>query len=318
VFDLGAAGNETLRGIFSPSYDTQIVDHYLHTQFRESASVYAEKYAGVELFTGLLSQAFESIQWQGQDRAGRTILDIGSGAGNSIFPLLQLCPDPLLIASDLSVDLLVLLKKALQEQHLEHSCVLLQLNAEELDFTPDSFDLVVGAAVLHHLFAPDKTLEGCARILKRGGYALFFEPFEAGHAILQLIYRAIVQDARQATLAAEVKAFLQALSWEYEVRAKRDKSLPVFRHIDDKWLFTKRYIEDLADQQGFSTCTIYSLYTPERQFERQTEVNLRLGIGKGRDSLPRWAWDIVQQYDETFSDDLKGDLLLEGGVILKK
>src|SRR5262245_56044853 len=64
VFDLGAAGNETLRGIFSPSYDTQIVDHYLHTQFRESASVYAEKYAGVELFTGLLSQAFESIQWQ--------------------------------------------------------------------------------------------------------------------------------------------------------------------------------------------------------------------------------------------------------------
>jgi ubiquinone/menaquinone biosynthesis C-methylase UbiE len=307
-----------LRGIFSPIYEPQVVSQYVHAQFSEAAQIYAEKYAAVEHFTWLLSRAFAQIGWGKQERSGLTILDIGSGAGNSIFPLLELCPESLLIASDLSIELLVWLKKALAERGLERSCVLLQLNAEELDFTPESFDLVVGAAVLHHLFSPEKTIAGCARILKRGGYALFFEPFEAGHAILRLIYSAILQDARHEALSAEVVAFLQSLIWEYEVRKGRDKSLPVYRQIDDKWLFTKRYIEEMAGKHGFSDCTMYPLYAPEQQFARQTEVNLRLGIGNGRESLPQWAWQIVQRYDEFFSEDLNGDLLIEGGVILKK
>jgi ubiquinone/menaquinone biosynthesis C-methylase UbiE len=318
VVDLGDRGGEPLRGIFSPTYDEATIARYIHGQFRAQAQDYARKYAAVEYFYSLLSDALTKIGWEVPCRARLAILDIGSGAGNSIFPLLHLCPASFVLASDLSVELLLLLKTALMEQGLSHRVALLQLNAEELDFAAESFDVVVGAAVLHHLLSPDKTLLGCARILKRGGCAIFFEPFENGNAILGLIYNAILQQARAETLASDVRGFLQSLATDSAVRKGREKSLPIFQHCEDKWLFTKSYFEETASRARFSHCTIYPLHVTERQFEKQLEVNLRLGLGKTREALPHWAWEIVQYYDNFFSTDLKNDLLIEGGIILQK
>lgn len=316
--DLGATGGEVLKGIFSPLYNEAEINRYIHEQFREQAQTYAEKYTSIEYFHFLLSDAFSKIGWEIHHRSGLAILDIGSGAGNSSFPLLRLCPNSLVIASDLSLELLVLLKKALSEQRLSHRCALLQLNAEELDFAHGTFDLVVGAAVLHHLLSPEKTLNGCARVLKRGGYAIFFEPFENGHAILNLIYRTILHHDQRDTLSLEAQGLLRSLAQDYEVQRGRDKSSPLIQQMDDKWLFTRRYFEEIADKAGFSDCVIYPLHATDHQFAKQIEVNLRLGIGKGQEALPQWAWEIIQQYDEFFSADLKSDLLIEGGVILRK
>jgi ubiquinone/menaquinone biosynthesis C-methylase UbiE len=317
LVDLGTIGGEHLQGIFSPLYEEASIQRYIHSQFREQAETYAEKYTAIDYFTRLLSDAFAKIHWEGQ-HTGCAILDIGSGAGNSIFPLLHLCLNALVIASDLSLELLVLLKQKLREQGLEQRCALLQLNAEELDFAPESFDLVVGAAVLHHLLAPDRTINGCARILKPGGYAIFFEPFENGHAILSLIYEVILQRAHQEPLAPEVEASLRSLVHEYAARKGREKSSPLLGQMDDKWLFTKSYIEEMAEKAGFSQCRIYPLHALDQQFANQIEVNLRLGCGKGREVLPQWAWEMVQHYEEHFSPDCKRDLLIEGGVILRK
>lgn len=161
LFDLGDS-NPALRGIFSPLYDQETVDHYVHALFQKNAQDYAERFTDTAYFLRLLSDAFSRIERRAEKRGDFRILDIGSGAGNTIFPLFTLCPDALVIASDLSLDLLVLLKEALAKT--ERSCALLQLNVEELDFLPGSFDLVVGSAVLHHLFAPEKMFAGCARI----------------------------------------------------------------------------------------------------------------------------------------------------------
>jgi ubiquinone/menaquinone biosynthesis C-methylase UbiE len=299
-------------------YDEATVARYIHGQFREQAQDYARKYTAVEYFHSLLSDAFTKIGWEIPYRSRLAILDLGSGAGNSIFPLLQLCPASFVLASDLSVDLLRLLKSALMEQGLDHRVALLQLNAEELDFAADSFDVVVGAAILHHLLSPDKTLAGCARILKSGGRAIFFEPFENGNAILGLIYNAILQHALAQTLAPDVRGLLQSLAIDTARRKGRDKSSPIFQHCEDKWLFTRSYVEEAAHRAGFSNCMIYPLHSTERQFEKQTEVNLRLGVGKTREALPQWAWEIVAYYDNFFSADLKNDLLVEGGIILQK
>jgi len=318
LVDLGTLGGEPLEGIFSPLYDEESVNRYIHEQFREQAQTYAEKYTAIEYFNLLLSNAFTKIDWEVHHRSGLAILDIGSGAGNSIFPLLRLCPDSLVIASDLSLELLVLLKKALFAQRLSHRYALLQLNAEELDFAHGTFDLVVGAAVLHHLLSPEKTINGCAHILKQGGYAIFFEPFENGNAILNLIYRTILHHDQSEALSLEVQGLLRSMAQDYEVQKGRDKSLPIFQQMEDKWLFTKRYFEEITAKAGFSECIIYPLHATDCQFAKQIEVLLRLGIGKDREALPQWAWEIIQQYDESFSADLKSDLLIEGGVILRK
>lgn len=208
----------------------------------------------------------------------------------------------------------------------------MELNAEELDFFPQTFDLVIGSAVLHHLLNPGLTIEGCARILKPGGHAIFFEPFENGNAILARIYHAVI--SRRVTILSkvcrtisnrhggdlpkDVRSYLTRFVHDSALRKGRDKSAPVFRKLDDKWCFTKRYFEGLSEKFGFSRCTIYSLHDTARQFEDQTEVNLRLGPGRTRDALPDWAWEIIRQFDSAFSEDLKADMLIEGCVILRR
>jgi len=320
LIDLGSTGNEQLNGILSPRYDDAVVGKYLQSQFTKSAQVYIDKYQHVEHFTNLISTAFRKIRFCAQGEL--TVLDIGSGAGNTIFPLLTMCPDARVIASDLSVEMLVSLKEGMQQftidQNTEYNCFLLQLNAEQLDFAEESFDLVMGGAILHHMVSPEKTLRGCAKVLKQGGYAIFFEPFEEGSIILRNAYNVILNDSREGTVSPEIKSLFQALIVDYDARMVRDKSLPRWGRLDDKWFFNKRFFTALSDQYGFSECIIYPLHKTERQFELQTEVYLRLGRGKTRDALPEWAWEIIRQYDQCFSEETKKDLLIEGCLILKK
>jgi ubiquinone/menaquinone biosynthesis C-methylase UbiE len=317
LFDLGEiTGDSRMRGICSPVYDESVVSKYVHAEFLEGASTYYEKYQNVAHFRALLSTALQRISVR--STRGLRILDLGSGAGNTVIPLLELCPDSFVIASDLSKELLAMLKRAVSERGLVRSCALLQLNAEELDFQPSSFDLVVGASILHHLLSPDRTIEGCARVLKKGGHAIFFEPFEIGIMILRLVYNAILDDPRSRALPVDVTNFLRGMIRDWDVRKGRDKSSPLYLQVDDKWLFTRKYFQELAERYGFSRCTIYPLHPTERQFENHALNDLRLVTGRGREALPEWALRMIQQCDLCFSDEVRSDLLISGCIILEK
>jgi SAM-dependent methyltransferase len=61
-----------------------------------------------------------------------------------------------------------------------------RMNAEELTFPDQSFDLIVGRAILHHLDL-DKAYRSIARCLKPGGTAVFLEPL--GHNPIINMYR---------------------------------------------------------------------------------------------------------------------------------
>lgn len=61
-----------------------------------------------------------------------------------------------------------------------------RMNAEELSFADDSFDLVVGRAILHHLDL-EKAYASLARVLRPGGTAIFLEPL--AHNPLIELYR---------------------------------------------------------------------------------------------------------------------------------
>jgi hypothetical protein len=102
------------------------------------------------------------------------------------------------------------------------------------------------------------------------------------------------------------------------VRSGSDKSVPLFRQIDDKWLVTRSYIEERARKAGFEKVLIYPIHDVERPFSHQTEANLSLTLGASRDRMPEWAWDIIDYYDRVFSRELKRDLFIEACVILQK
>jgi len=251
------------------------------------------------------------------------------------LPLLETFPDAVVIASDLSVPMLAVLRQQLLSRDLRKRCALLQLNAEELDFAPECLDLVVGGAILHHLFRPERVIEGCARVLKPGGCAMFFEPFESGNAILTLAYRDILQqnqsllDATRAApgesgspneppLPAATVAFMQEFSHQHEIRKGRCKDAPVFRGLDDKWLFTQRFFREQSRSAGFAQCIIYSLYPFERPFVDQTKSYMLTVVGKPEEALPPWAWTVLDRYETMFSADLKSEMFTEGCVIFRK
>jgi SAM-dependent methyltransferase len=67
------------------------------------------------------------------------------------------------------------------------------MNAEDLSFDDESFDLICGMSILHHLNL-DVALAEIARTLKPGGEALFLEPL--GHNPFVNLYRRLTPEFR--------------------------------------------------------------------------------------------------------------------------
>lgn len=353
LVDLGDVRPE-YRGIWSPSYDDQLIQQFIHQFFQENAAVYAARYQSTPHWCNLIRQAQQHFQL---DTPRPLILDIGSGAGNSVFPLLDLYPEASVVASDLSVPLLKMLKDHLEKHYAGRDWRVMQLNAEQLIFEDNQFDLVCGGSILHHLFQPERTLAECARILKPGGAAIFFEPFEVGNQVLALMYRHLLEmnqrrliwvATRQLPPQANWQSLSGWLTWlrwaknwlfplrirrpmrrtvarflanachEYQLRKGRGTDPAVLAQMEDKLLFTRGFFEQQAAAAGFETVVVQSINHQDQQFSLQVQVMLRLGLDEGPSALPAWAWDYLRQMDGHFSRELMPELLCEGLVVLKK
>lgn len=69
----------------------------------------------------------------------------------------------------------------------------IRMDAEELTFGPESFDLVFGNGIIHHLDL-DRCFAAIANVLRPGGRALFWEPL--GHNPVLNRYRDLTPEAR--------------------------------------------------------------------------------------------------------------------------
>jgi ubiquinone/menaquinone biosynthesis C-methylase UbiE len=67
------------------------------------------------------------------------------------------------------------------------------MNAENLDFENDSFDIVTGKGILHHLNL-EKAYSEISRVLKKNGQGIFIEPLS--HNIFINLYRKITPNLR--------------------------------------------------------------------------------------------------------------------------
>lgn len=347
LLDMGALGTPEMAGIYVPEAEIGQAKIGITSQFLEDAGTYHQKYSNTGYFKSLLTLALSRI---GELPASPRILDIGSGSGNTVFPCLELFPDCRIVATDLSPNLLkILLEHAEGHASAAGRLVPVCMDATRDYYQPGSFDLVIGAAILHHLIDPSAAINAAGRALAPGGHAIFFEPFENGSAILRLAYTEILArdeeyqrtlppvtrtlpqrladrlfglpppaPVRPAPLSENVRSLLQRLIKDWTVRSGTDKSNPLYQVIDDKWLFTRSYLEPRARAAGFDEIIIYPLMDTAQQFRRQTAVMLQLGIGAKPEALPDWAWRILDGYDQLFSPELKQELMIEGAIILKK
>ena len=315
LHDLGE-DNPAFAGILTPSYERGTTKQGVTSQFLENAADYHASYTNVEYFRFLIHRALASFD---PPLDPRVILDIGSGSGNSVIPLLDRFPDAFVVATDISPQLLAILRDYLKlHDQYRDRFALVCMDASKNPYRTDQFDLAVGAAILHHIIQPERVIKSCERALRPGGTAIFFEPFEVGHVLLSLAYREIIAEAERRNETSPGLDMLRHLNADYDVRKTRDKNDPIFLQIDDKWMFTRSFFEGATQGTLWDECRIYPINSASSPLTDQTRINLRLGMDADASALPDWAWKTLAHYESSFSPDARHDLIFEGTVVLRR
>ena len=303
VWNLGSV-NASFDNIFSPGYsDSEIGDH-IHDVFLAKVDDYLAfcpiDRAAIDHWKNLICTAL------GSDvvvRGGLDIVDIGSGGGTSVFPMAELTPASHVIATDLSIPLLLQIRRvALREGYT--NLALVQMNAEDMIFADAQADIVMGANILHHALSLPGVFAEVRRILKPGGVAVFWEPFEDGGQLIAGIFDLWMEMDHYRTehLQAEVVSAMRAFTVDLQRRVGRSKPAGVLQTLDDKWWFSKQHIADLACGAEFSQCNIRNIYGSHNVIQNMTDHELRRW-GFSLDSVPLWAREKLLAVQSRFSDD---------------
>ena len=123
------------------------------------------------------------------DLSGKYLLDLGCGAGESSVYFAR--QGARCVAGDFSYGMLCAAKKLAQKYGVDIDTRM--INATNLEFANDTFDIVYASNILHHVDA-DKALHEIHRVLKPGGFACMWEPLK--HNPIINVYRRIATEVR--------------------------------------------------------------------------------------------------------------------------
>jgi ubiquinone/menaquinone biosynthesis C-methylase UbiE len=198
-------------------------------------------------------------------------LEIGSGTGYFSLNLLQLGAIESLTATDISPGMLKRLANTAAGLGLEVKTV--QTEAEVLPFEDESFDLVFGHAVLHHIPDLGKAFAEFRRVLRPGGAIAFAgEPSRYGDRLAALPKRAglFAAPAWRRVVGADPRAVAEgeqshdhSLEGEVDVHAFAPADL---RRLLRDAGFEDRHVggeELLANAWGWGLRTVESSAEPE-------------------------------------------------------
>jgi SAM-dependent methyltransferase len=306
-------------GVLTPESEVGLSKTGVTDTLLSGAEDYFNKYQSFSYWLVLLEREISAL---GREPAGVAV-DFGSGFGNTVIPLLERFPDLRVLATDISPDLLSILRREAIRRGLMERCAAIAFDAQRDYLRSEFADWVFGSAVLHHLVDPEALVRSALKVLKPGGHATFFEPFEEGHAVLRLAFSEILEEVKRRRAKGPAFDFLAVLVKDIAVRTHR-RGYPGFEtlwlEIDDKWLFTRSFFDQIRLSVGASDLQIRPLHGTETPFTTQTENVLKHYAGlPSRDALPDWAWEILRRYDQdAFSDEMKGQLTLEAAVVITK
>ncbi len=198
-------------------------------------------------------------------------LEIGSGTGYFSLNLLQLGAIQRLTATDISPGMLARLAHTAEGLGLEVETV--RTEAEQLPLPDESFDLVFGHAVLHHIPDLEKAFAEFRRVLRPGGAIVFAgEPSRYGDQLAALPKRVglLAAPAWRRLVGAQPRAVAEAeqseghsLEGEVDVHAFAPADL---RRLLRDAGFEQRHVggeELLANAWGWGLRTVESSAEPE-------------------------------------------------------
>lgn len=201
--------------------------------------------------TGKFYAAVSSAQRQYREAVLRQVdgdcLEYGCGTGALAFDLsAQGCRSS---AIDISPVAIAEAQRSAEERKLDVSFH--EMNAEAMTFENDSFDLVYGSGILHHLDMDRATAE-VIRVLRPGGRAVFLEPL--GYNPLINAYRRVTPEMRtvdehpllrhdldlirslSATYSVDFHGLAALAASPFVTRSFGDRLVEILQRVDDKLL----------------------------------------------------------------------------------
>lgn len=199
-------------------------------------------------------------------------LEIGAGTGYFSLNLLQLGIAEQVTATDISPGMLAALETSAAGLGLEVETVVTE--AESLPFEDESFDLVFGHAVLHHIPDLRRAFSEFLRVLRPGGVVAFCgEPSRYGDRLAAApkraallaapLWRAAIRAPRRHEDPDSEDAHDHALESEVDVHAFAPVDL---RRLIDEAGFVERRVQGeelLANMWGWALRTAESTAEPE-------------------------------------------------------
>ena len=321
----GAPPDTRLAGILRPGVefvrDGAILVHRgwrpsgVTAQFTDDAATYHQRYFARLAFVPLIDRCLDVA---GIDRDGvERVLDIGSGSGASVFPLAQLLPHAEVLASDISPQLLRVLAGIVASRDELHGRIeALCFDLHEPVFRPNTFDVAVGCAVLHHLLDPRTALASVAASLRSSGKIVLVEPLEGGSLVLVSMFATVLAKLRERSEEdGELGRFMRAMRLDIQSRLGVPDEKPWTRGLDDKWVFDRPYLMKLAEQLGFPKVEVHPIEKDLSRVYENAFTSLLADAGLSSIPVPDEVRECVRMYDAGIGEGLKRELCPTGVIV---
>jgi len=284
------------------------VEH-LSDEFLGGGETYDDRYY-TDAVHGLFADVLESLHWEVQPQR---VLDVGSGSGNSVVAALHILPEAYVVATDLSPQLLGILRRRLLRRGLGKRCSTVRVDLSRRNILhDDTFDLVIGNSILHHILHPDEFLRNVCRWVRPGGRAVFIEPFASGQLYFGLLCERLAADADRLGISAAIAdLFLRVAN---DIRVRLSRAVP-YEYLEDKWLFTRTYLE--SSVAGLAEVSVRPWDTSPGQLVEHVRMLVLHGLGLDRESLPDAAWAAIAGWDSAYAP-IAAESFLDGAIIIHR
>jgi len=283
-------------------------------QFLAGAQDYDDRYVSMNAMISKIRGSFNIAEFERHDV--KNILDIGCGSGNATMALAVMFPNAKIIAIDLSPNLLEILVKKTIDSGINDRVSCLVADASTIKLKPQSFDIICGSSMLHHLDDPEAVLNSYISALSTDGVGLFYEPFHAGYFVLRQVLVGLIHLAKfnNGLSDSDMNVF-NTLIYGIDFVSAKDRSDPILKNLDDKWLFSRELFKRVSAKNG-RTLFIYTA-NPISEGYQDKISNILFSATGNRPEWPSWAIDYFKDIDNAERGELANDILMEGCIVFK-
>jgi ubiquinone/menaquinone biosynthesis C-methylase UbiE len=282
-------------------YDNPEFKEHYGSQFKEDAGSYEKDHALDEDFSYRLAVIQKILLEKVVKLPVDNALELACGTGVLTRGYNRVGIAKNIFATDVSIEML---REAASRDRSENTLYFVQ-EACSLNVKDGSFDLVFGAAALHHLTYMEPCLGEFHRVLADGGVAIFQEPFYHGCQFLVLLVNAVYEylsmqqitepqsglarfllpgrrdmvlsrprypEDRMKKLKERIDAYTYSIQFQHEKRNSPEE----LKHLEDKYLYIEEELTELAHKVGFSDVTISSPWLLDVPWDRYEKEWLKM------------------------------------------